>query len=98
MIQTALTKLLGISHPILLAPMDVVADARLTAAVSDAGGLGVLGGGYGGENRAARGLDLLKPSRARLRGGLLSWGMGEAPGRVGPVLGTKPGRGVPFLP
>ena len=48
-IRTPLTKKLEISHPILLAPMDVVADARLTAAVSAAGGLGILGGGYGDE-------------------------------------------------
>ena len=30
-IATPLTALLGIEHPILLAPMDVVAGARLTA-------------------------------------------------------------------
>ena len=46
-IETALTSLLGIRHPVLLAPMDVIAGARLTAAVSGAGGFGILGGGYG---------------------------------------------------
>jgi nitronate monooxygenase len=46
-IKTALTALLGIRHPILSAPMDVIAGARLTAAVSAAGGFGILGGGYG---------------------------------------------------
>jgi nitronate monooxygenase len=46
-INTPLNALLGIRHPILLAPMDVVAGARLTLAVSDAGGFGSLGGGYG---------------------------------------------------
>jgi len=45
-IGTALTSLLGIKHPILLAPMDVVSGARLAAAVSNAGGFGILGGGY----------------------------------------------------
>jgi nitronate monooxygenase len=44
---TEITRRLDISHPILLAPMDVVAGARLTAAVSIAGGFGILGGGYG---------------------------------------------------
>lgn len=39
-----LTGLLGIHHPILLAPMAGATDARLVAAVSDAGALG----GYGG--------------------------------------------------
>jgi nitronate monooxygenase len=46
-ISTPLTALLGIQHPILPAPMDVIAGARLTAAVSNAGGFGILGGGYG---------------------------------------------------
>jgi nitronate monooxygenase len=42
-----MTALLGIQHPIMLAPMDVIAGARLTSAVSAAGGFGILGGGYG---------------------------------------------------
>ena len=46
-IATPLTALLGIEHPILLAPMDVLAGARLTMAVIGAGGFGILGGGYG---------------------------------------------------
>src|SRR5258705_12065872 len=46
-ISTSLNALLGIRHPVLLAPMDVVSGARLTAAVSNAGGFGILGGGYG---------------------------------------------------
>src|SRR4029078_10062871 len=46
-ISTPLTTLLGITHPILSAPMDVIAGARLTQAVSAAGGFGILGGGYG---------------------------------------------------
>src|SRR5438445_276147 len=47
-ISTPLTSLLGIAHPILSAPMDVISGARLTVAVSAAGGFGILGGGYGG--------------------------------------------------
>ena len=46
-IHNRLTRTLGIKHPILLAPMDVVSGGRLAAAVSNAGGLGLLGGGYG---------------------------------------------------
>ena len=46
-IATPLTALLGIKHPILLAPMDIVAGSRLVTAVSRAGGFGILGGGYG---------------------------------------------------
>ncbi len=54
-IATPLTALLGIKHPIMLAPMDVIAGARLTMAVSHAGGLGILGGGYGDRALAGSG-------------------------------------------
>jgi len=46
-ISTPLTKLFGIKHPILLAGMNVAAGPELAAAVTNAGGLGVIGGvGY----------------------------------------------------
>ena len=43
--RTALTDLFGIRHPILLAPMGAVSGGALAAAVSRAGGLGLLGAG-----------------------------------------------------
>ena len=49
-LKTRLTKKLGVKHPILLAPMNVMAGGKLAAAVSDAGGLGLIGGGYGDAN------------------------------------------------
>lgn len=46
-IRTPLTELLGIKYPILLAGMNQVAGAELAAAVTNAGGLGMIGGvGY----------------------------------------------------
>lgn len=46
-ISTPITKLLGIKHPIILAGMGNVAGPELAAAVTNAGGLGVMGGvGY----------------------------------------------------
>ena len=45
-LETALTRLLGIAHPILLAPMGSAAGGRLAAAVTHAGGLGLIGSGY----------------------------------------------------
>ncbi|RKF74047.1 putative nitronate monooxygenase [Golovinomyces cichoracearum] len=46
-LRTTATDLLNIKHPILLAGMNVAAGPRLAAAVTNAGGLGVLGGiGY----------------------------------------------------
>ena len=48
-IATRLTERLGTIHPIMLAPMDLVADGKLAATVSRAGGFGILGDGYGDE-------------------------------------------------
>lgn len=45
MLRTALTELLGIDHPILQGGMAWVATAELVVAVSEAGGLGILGAG-----------------------------------------------------
>jgi len=46
-ISTPITELFGIKHPILLAGMNVASGPELVAAVTNAGGLGVLGGmGY----------------------------------------------------
>lgn len=44
MISTAITELLNIRHPVLLAGMNVAAGPELAAAVTNAGGLGVIGG------------------------------------------------------
>jgi nitronate monooxygenase len=44
-LSTAFTKLLGVQHPIALAPMGQAAGGALAAAVSNAGGLGLVGGG-----------------------------------------------------
>eukprot|EP00933_Yihiella_yeosuensis_P080596 TRINITY_DN9404_c0_g3_i2.p1 TRINITY_DN9404_c0_g3~~TRINITY_DN9404_c0_g3_i2.p1 ORF type:complete len:354 (-),score=89.56 TRINITY_DN9404_c0_g3_i2:66-1127(-) len=43
-INTELTKLLGIKHPIMLAGMNGVAHSELASAVSNAGGIGSIGG------------------------------------------------------
>ena len=40
-IETALTRLLGIELPILLAPMGSAAGGKLAAAINNAGGLGM---------------------------------------------------------
>lgn len=46
-IRTKFTEFLGIEHPLMLAPMGTVAGSSLAAAVSNAGGLGMIGVGYG---------------------------------------------------
>lgn len=44
MLSTDFTRLLGIKHPVVLAGMGQVAGAPLVSTVSNAGGLGVVGG------------------------------------------------------
>ncbi|MGH6675070.1 MAG: nitronate monooxygenase, partial [Xanthobacteraceae bacterium] len=43
-LRTRLTEKLGLRHPVLLAPMGGIAGGRLAGAVSEAGGLGLIGG------------------------------------------------------
>src|SRR4030095_7489389 len=88
--RTPLTKRLGIAHPILLAPMDVVADARLTAAVSAAGGFGILGGGYGDEQWLGRELELLANFQARFGVGFITWSLAKQPKLLDLALERKP--------
>ena len=90
LITTALTKRLGITHPVLLGPMDLVADARLTAAVSEAGGLGILGGGYGDEAWLAHELDVLAGRRSRFGVGFITWSMAKQPRLLDLALERKP--------
>lgn len=47
MLHTRLTEKLNLRHPIVLAPMAFASGGELAAAVSAAGGLGLIGGGYG---------------------------------------------------
>ncbi len=60
MLHTRICDLLGIEHPLLNAPMAGTANAALAAAVSEAGGLGIIGGSNGdgewlrGQIRAVR--------------------------------------------
>ncbi len=74
MIATALTRLFDIEHPIVLAPMAGVSGGRLAAAVSNAGGLGLVGGGYGDRAWLNRELDLVRQFTSRPWGvGLITW-------------------------
>lgn len=46
-IRTVLSEVFALEYPIVSAPMGLVSGGRLAAAVSEAGGLGLVGGGYG---------------------------------------------------
>jgi len=89
-IATPLTALLGIQHPILLAPMDVIAGARLTAAVSSAGGFGILGGGYGEKAWLEAETKKLKGTRAPFGIGFITWSLAKQPELLDVALSARP--------
>lgn len=89
-ITTPLTQLLGITHPILLAPMDVIAGCRLVKAVSHAGGFGVLGGGYGERAWLERETAKLAGFAAPFGIGFITWSLAKRPELLDIALAAKP--------
>jgi nitronate monooxygenase len=87
-LATRLTKLLAVEHPILLAPMDLVADGRLAATVSRAGAFGIIGGGYGDEAWLVRELDAAGDARVGV--GFITWSMAQRPRLLDLVLERRP--------
>ena len=82
-LHTRMTRTLGVQHPIALAAMDLVADARLSLAVMEAGGYAFLGAGYGDEAWMRKELGVLVPE-ARRRGqpfgvGFITWSLARQP-------------------
>lgn len=76
-IQTAITRLFDIEHPVLLAPMGSVAGGELAAAVSRAGGLGIIGGGYG--DREQLGKELEAAGNTPVGVGFITWSLAKQP-------------------
>jgi len=73
-IRTALTEAFGLDYPIVLAPMAGVGGGQLAAAVSNAGGLGLVGGGYGDPDWLQTQLALVQAGTERPWGvGLITW-------------------------
>jgi nitronate monooxygenase len=87
-LKTRLTESLGIEHPIMLAPMGVIAGGRLAAAVSDAGGLGIIGGGYGDAEWLEQ--QFAHASGSRVGCGFITWSMARNPQLLDQVLAKKP--------
>lgn len=87
-IRNRLTQTLGIEHPVLLAPMDIVSGGRLAAAVSHAGGLGLIGGGYGDGGWIER--EWASTGNARVGCGFITWSLAKRPGLLTGVLAHQP--------
>lgn len=100
-LHTRLTELFGIEHPILSAPMGFVAGGKLAAAVSNAGGLGLIGGGYGDAEWLQQ--QFTAAGNAKVGCGFITWSLANKPELLDPVLERQPvavmlsfGRPAPF--
>ena len=89
-IATPLTLRLGIRHPVLSAPMDGIAGARLTAAVSRAGGFGILGGGYGEQAWLEHETAKLASLAAPFGIGFITWSLARQPELIEIALKARP--------
>lgn len=89
MSATRLLDLLGIEHPVLLAPMAGVAGGELTSAVSQAGGFGILGGGYGDPNFLENQISLID-TNCPVGIGFITWKLMDQPELLDIALAANP--------
>ncbi|MGA8545028.1 MAG: nitronate monooxygenase [Mycobacterium sp.] len=87
-LTTRLTKFFGIEHPILLAPMAFVSGGRLAAAVTAAGGLGLIGGGYGDAEWLRT--EIGQADGARIGYGFITWSLARNPDLLDMILAEQP--------
>lgn len=88
MITTRLTRRLGLSAPILSAPMAFVSGGHLAAAVSGAGGLGLIGGGYG--DAAFVEAEFRAAGNARVGCGFITWRLADNRAALDAALAHRP--------
>lgn len=88
MIANRLTEKLAIRHPILSAPMAFAGGGALAAAVSRAGGLGLIGGGYGDPGWLDE--QFQAAENARVGVGFITWSLKQSPSVLTGVLKHQP--------
>jgi len=82
-LRTAFTELLSLRHPIALAPMGGVSGGALAAAVSNGGGLGLVGGGRADPAWVAREMEIAAERTGK------SWGVGFQTWATGPATSLR---------
>lgn len=87
-IETRLTERLGIRHPVLLAPMGNISGGALAGAVTAAGGLGLIGGGYGDAEWLER--QFAAAGNHRVGCGFITWSLAERPALLDRALAHRP--------
>ncbi|WP_407492642.1 NAD(P)H-dependent flavin oxidoreductase [Pseudooceanicola sp. MF1-13] len=88
MIETRLTRAFGLEHPIVSAPMALASGGALAAAVSGAGGLGLIGGGYGDAEWLETAFR--DAGNARVGCGFITWKLAQQPHLLDAVLAHDP--------
>src|SRR6187397_2438694 len=88
-ISTRLTQRLGLTHPVISAPMDVIAGGKLAAAVSGAGGLGMLGGGYSDDDGWFE-REFAAAGNQAIGCGFITWALRQNPKVLDAVIARKP--------
>ena len=87
-IRTKLADMFGLRHPVLLAPMARVSGGALAAAVTNAGGLGFIGGGYGDREWLAR--EYQRAGNTPVGVGFITWALKKNPDLLNVALDRKP--------
>ncbi len=87
-LATRLTERLGIAHPILSAPMALAGGGALAAAVTRAGGLGLIGGGYGDVEWIEQ--QFAAAGNTQVGCGFITWSMAKKPELLTQALAHKP--------
>lgn len=87
-LATRLTERLGLEHPILSAPMALAGGGALAAAVTRAGGLGLIGGGYGDSGWLTT--QYAAAGNTRTGCGFITWSLAKQPQLLGEVLARQP--------
>src|SRR4051812_2506815 len=83
-----ITAVLGIQKPLVLAPMGSVSGGALAAAVSHAGGLGLIGAGYGDAQWLRREFEQARGARVGV--GFITWSLARQPALLDFALERKP--------
>ena len=89
MLRTRLTERLKLEHPVISAPMGFASGGKLAAAVSAAGGLGLIGGGYGNEEWLRE--QFAAAGNQRFGCGFITWSLQKQPHLLDLALDHAPG-------
>lgn len=88
MLATRLTRALDLRHPIVSAPMAFAGGGELAAAVSRAGGLGLIGGGYGDPTWLEE--QFVAAAGERVGVGFITWSLRKSPTLLTDILKHRP--------